>query len=317
MAALGERRRRRDDRDDGHASALSRSRRSAERRRAGIADRGRAGRHVVAHDRAGADDRAVADRHAVEDLRAGADPRARRRSRCPPTCRRLLEHRARRGSLKSWSPPIEIRVRGDAACRAPTRTRLAEKISQLKPMFAPSAISMSPFLHERIVLRPMNTPLPIVMPGVRVALRVEQAVVVDDDVVADVDLVRMPQHDVLAEDDVAAAAAEQPRIQRLAQREPERARDGLRDEHDELVLEQRAQPGRPTTSALYFARAPPACAEQLVLRARDVARRRVVRSSLAHGTTPASGRCLRAGRRAGAKPSSCARAADVERAALA
>ena len=93
---------------------------------------------------------------------------------------------------------------------------------------------------------------------VGLALGVEQAVVVDDDVVADVNLVRMPQHDVLAEDDVAAAAAEQPRIHRLAQRETERARHRLRDEHDELVLEQRAQPGRPTMSALYFARAPPA-----------------------------------------------------------
>ena len=41
--------------------------------------------------------------------------------------------------------------------------------------------------------------------AVRLAFRIEQAVVVDDDVVADVDLVRVPQHDVLAEDDVAAA----------------------------------------------------------------------------------------------------------------
>ena len=43
-------------------------------------------------------------------------------------------------------------------------TRLAEKISQLKPMFAPSASSMSPFLQERIVFRPMKTPLPIEIP---------------------------------------------------------------------------------------------------------------------------------------------------------
>ena len=35
-------------------------------------------------------------------------------------------------------------------------TRLAEKSSQLKPMFALSAISMSPFLQDRIVFRPID-----------------------------------------------------------------------------------------------------------------------------------------------------------------
>ena len=93
------------------------------------------------------------------------------------------------------------------------RTRLAEKISQLKPMFAPSASSMSPFLHDRIVFRPMNTPLRDADAGVRLPFGVDQAVVVDDHVVADVNLVRMAKHDVLAEDDVAAAGAEQQRIQ--------------------------------------------------------------------------------------------------------
>ncbi len=45
------------------------------------------------------------------------------------------------------------------------RTRLAEKTSQLNPMFAPSASSMSPFLHDRMVFRPTKTPLPIRMPA--------------------------------------------------------------------------------------------------------------------------------------------------------
>ena len=53
----------------------------------------------------------------------------------------------------------------------------------------------------------------------------------------------MPQHDVLAEDDVAAAGAEQRRIQRLAQREAERAGHALRRQRDQLVLE-RARPSR-------------------------------------------------------------------------
>jgi hypothetical protein len=43
-------------------------------------------------------------------------------------------------------------------------TWLAENSSQLKPMLAPSATSISPFLQDRIVLRPMNTPLPIAIP---------------------------------------------------------------------------------------------------------------------------------------------------------
>ena len=43
-------------------------------------------------------------------------------------------------------------------------TRLAENSSQLNPMFARSAMSMSPFLHDRMVLRPMNTPSPMRMP---------------------------------------------------------------------------------------------------------------------------------------------------------
>src|SRR5262249_33836099 len=49
--------------------------------------------------------------------------------------------------------------------RLPIVTRLAENTSQLKPMFAPSPSSMSPFLHDRIVLRPTKTPSPIRIPA--------------------------------------------------------------------------------------------------------------------------------------------------------
>src|SRR5206468_2945743 len=41
--------------------------------------------------------------------------------------------------------------------------------------------------------------------AVGLALRVEQTVVVDDDIPADVNLVRMAEHDVLTEHDIAAA----------------------------------------------------------------------------------------------------------------
>ena len=102
----------------------------------------------------------------------------------------------------------------------------------------------------------MNTPLPIVMPRLRLALGVEQAVVVDDDVVADVDLVRMAQHDVLAEDDVRGRTTPSSSgYSVLRSARPERARHALREHGHELVLEQRRQPGRPTTSAAYFSRA--------------------------------------------------------------
>ena len=78
---------------------------------------------------------------------------------------------------------------------------------------------------------------------VRLSLRVDEAVVVDDHVIADMNLVRMAQHDVLPEDDVAPAGAEQQRIQTSAQREPQRARHALRQQHDELVLEERTPAG--------------------------------------------------------------------------
>ena len=95
-------------------------------------------------------------------------------------------------------------------------------------MFAPSPSSMSPFLQRQDRVAADEHAVADPDAAVRVALRVEQAVVVDDDVAADVDLVRVAQHDVLAEDDVAAARSEQHRIERLAQREAERPGTRLR-----------------------------------------------------------------------------------------
>src|SRR5262245_4727841 len=68
------------------------------------------------------------------------------------------------GSEKSWSPPITYVYAAINTLR-PILTRLAENTSQLNPMFAPSASSMSPFLHERMVFRPTNTPPPMRMPA--------------------------------------------------------------------------------------------------------------------------------------------------------
>src|SRR5262249_25758294 len=107
-------------------------------------------------------------------------------------------------------------------------------------------------------------------PAVAVPLRVDEAVVVDHDVVADADLVRVPEHDVLAEDHVAPAGAEQQREERPSQREPERAGHVLRRELHALVAEKRA-PARKADDQrrIFFARGL-AAGEQLVLRLGNV-----------------------------------------------
>src|SRR5262249_41588879 len=66
----------------------------------------------------------------------------------------------------------------------------------------------------------------------------EKAVVVDDDVTTEMNLVRMAQHNVLPEDDVAATRSQQPRVQGLAEHETEGSGHGLRRGHNQLVLEQ-------------------------------------------------------------------------------
>ena len=65
--------------------------------------------------------------------------------------------------------------------------------------------------------------------------------IIDDDVVSDVDLVRMANDDVLAEDHVSSAGAEKERIKELPQREAERAREALAEGDHELVAEKRKQ----------------------------------------------------------------------------
>ena len=136
-------------------------------------------------------------------------------------------------------------------------------------MLAPSASSMSPSLHDRIVLRPTKTPLPMRMPRLVVPFASSRQLSSMTTLLADVDLVRMAQHDVLAEDDVAAAGAEQRRIERLAQRQPERAGTRLREHDDQLVLQQRAETRPPDHELGVFLPARLAGREQLVLRLAD------------------------------------------------
>ena len=111
----------------------------------------------------------------------------------------------------------------------------------------------------------MNTPSPIRMPRFDSPLASSEAVVVDDDVVADMNLVGVAEHDVLAENHVSAARTEEQRIERLAQDETERPGARLRERHDKLVLQERRE-ARPAHDERHiFLTARSARVEELVL----------------------------------------------------
>ena len=120
-------------------------------------------------------------------------------------------------------------------------------------MLEASPTSMSPFLHDRMVLRPMNT-IADADAAVGLALRVEQTVVVDDDIAADVDLVRMAEHDVLTEHDIAAAQNRAAMGRGLAKHQTECARAACASMTTNSCFRSAPMPGRPTTRSLYLAR---------------------------------------------------------------
>ena len=260
---------------------------------------------------------------AVEDLRARAEPRAGADRRRRVDRARLLEHRPRR-IAEVVIAADHVAVRRDQRVARRSRTRLAEKTSQLKPMLAPSSSVDVAVLARQDRVAADEHAVADRDAAIRVALGVEQAVVVDDDVVADADLVRMAQHDVLAEDDVAAAGAEQQRIERLAQREAERARHALRRAATtSSCLTSARQPGPADDERRDTSRAPTARLSNSSI----LARWRVIgviarcsqfqlRSSRCSRYHAASGGCRRAGRPAARSRARVARAADVERAAL-
>ena len=74
--------------------------------------------------------------------------------------------------------------------------------------------------------------------SIRGALGVQKAVVIDHDVVGNVNLVRMPKHDVLPEDDIAAARAKQPRITGPPEPQAECPGPRLSQGDDRFVFEQ-------------------------------------------------------------------------------
>jgi hypothetical protein len=69
------------------------------------------------------------------------------------------------------------------------------------------------------------------------------AVVVDDDVVRDVDLVGMAQHDTGAEGDASSAGSQQQGVQLRAQEQPECAGHVRTRKRDELVFQEREPAG--------------------------------------------------------------------------
>src|SRR5262249_2094688 len=79
--------------------------------------------------------------------------------------------------------------------------------------------------------------------SIGVSLRIEQAVVVHDDVAADVNLVRVSEHDILAEYDVPAAGSEEQRIEYVAQYQSERTGTPLRDHDDQFMADKRREAG--------------------------------------------------------------------------
>ena len=83
------------------------------------------------------------------------------------------------------------------------------------------------------------------MPSLLVPLGVEQHVVVHHHVVAEADLVRMAERHAPAEGDVAANAAEDERVGKLAKEQAEGARNPGGQKDDEFVEDQGADAGPP------------------------------------------------------------------------
>ena len=189
--------------------------------RAGHPDADRERGHVVANHRRCADDGVLADVHAVENFRPGADPGAGsdvHAGRRP----RLREHRARRiGEIVVAADDVTVRGHQDAgADRDPARRK---HFAVEADVGAVGELDVAVLARQDRIASDEDA-APDADAAIRFALRVQQAVVVDDHVIADVNLVRVTQDDVLPEDDVAAARSEEQRIQRLPQRQSERAR---------------------------------------------------------------------------------------------
>ena len=154
----------------------------------------------------GADHRTIADRHAVEDLGAraqpcaGADPHARRGPR-------LLEDRARRvGEVVIAAD--DVAIRGEQGVAADPDLAGREDLTVEADVRAVFEIDVAVLARQDGVAADEHTAADRDA-AVGVPLRIQQAVVVDDHVITNADLLRMPHDDAVPEHDVAAAGAEQ------------------------------------------------------------------------------------------------------------
>ncbi len=129
----------------------------------------------------------------------------------PADLRRLLEHRTR-GIAEVVVAADQVAVRGHQHVPSDPHAARRENLAVEADVGAFREVDIAVLARENRVSADEDA-AGDANAGVRVSLRVDQAVVVDDHVIADVDLVRMPEHHVLPEDDVASAGAKQQWIQ--------------------------------------------------------------------------------------------------------
>jgi hypothetical protein len=231
---------------------------------------------AFAYDRAGANDRVLADGDAVEDLGPGAEPHAVANDD-PGGPPRLREHRRRR-IREVMIAADDVPVRSHQDVGAERHTAGGEQLAIEADVRSRPDLDVSVLARQDRVA-PDEHPRADANAAVARAFRIEQAVVVDDNVVADVNLVRVAEDHVLSENHVAAARAEQPRVQRLAQRQADRAGACLGQRHDEFVPDQGGEAGTADDERRVLRPARRAGGEKLLLRLCDF------RASHVRGTT--------------------------------
>ena len=233
------------------------------------ADGGGAGRHILAHDGAGADDRAIADGHAVEDVAPApsqapfADGDAGRHAG-------LIEHRLSIGSVELVVAADQIGVGRDERARANAHAAGGKHLAVESDVRVVGELDVAVLAREDRVAADEHAAADADA-GVRSRLshragscrrsrRCRRCESCADGAGRRSGRRRHCGRSCRAATDRATSAARARARRAWPGRAARRAR----------ASSSAAQPGWPTTSALYLARAPPP-REQLVLRARDVA----------------------------------------------
>src|SRR5947207_9633247 len=247
---------------------LSRGSRSDHTRR--NADGDRTGGDMFAHDGGGADHRMTADLDAVENFRAGANPHSVANAHASRNSRLRQDRLDRIREIVIAANDVGVRRHQHHPADGDTAGR--EDFAVEADVGAVGQLDIA-VLARKDRVAPDKDPVADADAAVGFTLGIEETVVVDGDVAADVNLVRMAEDDVLAEYDVAAARSEEERVQDVSQRETERPAARLCREHDELVLDQRADAAASHHELFLLLPAGLARREQLLLRPRDDRRR--------------------------------------------